>query len=265
MVLPIAKSLAEGYGSKAEDGTQKKAGEFLLLTALHSNFISSSFFMTASAVNFLAITMAKGLGVDSNISLQAWFLVGAGPCVVGFVLIPLIIYFICPPEIREVHNVQNIMDEKLEKLGKIKKSEKIMIVLFITVLLLWMFGSKLNIDSTTIAVLGLVVTISTGIVSWKQFTGKKEIWDLLIWQGSFMMMSSQLNKFDIVDWISCLVKQNISGVSWWIALFIVAVAMYYSHYLFASNTVHFTALFSAFLAILISIEALPIISIILAY
>ncbi|NRY60254.1 anion transporter [Clostridium beijerinckii] len=155
------------------------------------------------------------------------------------------------------------MDEKLKELGRIKKSEKIMIVLFITVLLLWMFGSKLNIDSTTVAVLGLVVAISTGIVSWKQFTGKKEILDLLIWQGSFMMMSGQLNKFGIVDWISGLVKQNISGVSWWIALFLVAVAMYYSHYLFASNTVHFTALFSAFLAILVSVGVQPIISIIL--
>ncbi|OOM80835.1 DASS family sodium-coupled anion symporter [Clostridium sp. BL-8] len=263
IVLPIARSLAEGYGSKAEDGTQQRAGEFLLLTALHSNFISSSFFMTASAVNFLAITMAKGLGVDAEISLQSWFLVGVGPCVVGFILIPLIIYFICPPEIKEVHNVKDIMDEKLGELGKIKKSEKIMIVLFVTVLLLWMFGSMLNIDSTTVAVLGLVVAISTGIVSWKQFTGKKEIWDLLIWQGSFMMMSSQLNKLGVVDWISGGVKKNISGVPWWAALFIVAVAMYYLHYLFASNTVHFTALFSAFLAILISVGVPPIISIVL--
>lgn len=263
IVLPIAKSLAEGYGSKVEDGSQRKAGEFLLLTALHSNFISSSFFMTASAVNFLAITMAKGLGIDGSISLQTWFLVGLGPCLVGFIIIPLIIFLICPPEIKKVDDVKNIMDEKLKELGGIKKSEKIMSVLFITVLLLWMFGSKLNIDSTTVAILGLVIAISTGIVSWNQFTGKKEIWDLLIWQGSFMMMSSQLNKFGIVDWISGLVKQNISGVPWWIALFIVAVAMYYLHYLFASNTVHFTALFSAFLAILISVGAPPIISIIL--
>jgi DASS family divalent anion:Na+ symporter len=263
IVLPIAKSLAEGYGSKVNDGSQKKAGEFLLLTALHSNFISSSFFMTASAVNFLAITMAKGLGVDSDISLQTWFLVGLGPCLVGFIVIPLLIFLICPPEIKKVENVKIIMDEKLRELGEIKKSEKIMIVLFIAVLLLWMLGSKLNIDSTTVAVLGLVVAISTGIVSWKQFTGKKEIWDLLIWQGSFMMMSGQLNKFGIVDWISGLVKQNITGVPWWIALFIVSVAMYYLHYLFASNTVHFTALFSAFLAILISVGAPPIISIIL--
>jgi DASS family divalent anion:Na+ symporter len=39
--------------------------------------------------------------------------------------------------------------------------------------------------------------------------------------------------------------------------------MYYLHYLFASNTVHFTALFSAFLAILLKIGAPQLLSIIL--
>lgn len=263
IVLPIAKSLSESYGSKPSDGTEKKAGEFLMLTALHSNFISSSFFLTASAVNFLALTMAKALGVNANITLGTWFLVGLGPCLVGFIVIPLIIYFLCPPEIKKIDNVKEVMDEKLELLGPIKKSERIMIAVFILVVLLWMFGGKINIDSTTVAMLGLIIVISSGIVSWKQFTGKREVWDLLIWQGSFMMMSGQLNKLGVVSWLSGLVKENISGIPWKIALVIVVVVMYYLHYLFASNTVHFTALFSAFLAILIGVGAPPVISIIL--
>ena len=263
IVLPIAKSLSEGYGSRVEDGTRKKAGEFLMLTALHSNFISSSFCLTASAVNFLAVTMAKALGADADMTFQTWLLAGLGPCLVGFIVIPLIIFFICPPEVKSMDNVKNIMDEKLKELGGIKKSEKIMLLLFGTVVLLWMFGRSLNIDSATVAVLGLVIAISSGIVSWEEFTGKRGVWDLLIWLGAFMMMSSQLNKFGIVGWISGLVKQNLDGLSWPVALLAVAVIMYYLHYIFASNTVHFTALFSAFLAVLISVGTPPIIAIIL--
>jgi DASS family divalent anion:Na+ symporter len=263
VVFPIAKSLSESYGSRVEDGTQKKAGAFLMLTALHSNLISCSFFLTSSAVNLLAISMAKALGVADSITFRTWFLVGIVPSMISFIVVPLIIYLICPPEIKQMDNVKEIMDAKLQDLGPVKVSEKVMIAVFSLVVALWIFGSKINLDSTTVAVLGLIIIVSTGVVSWKEFTGKSGTWDLFLWIGAFMMMAGQLNKLGVIGWVSQLVQQNISGVSWWTALFIVCIVMYYLHYLFASNTVHFTALFSAFLAILLKIGAPPVLSIIL--
>jgi divalent anion:Na+ symporter, DASS family len=263
VVFPIAKSLSESYGSRVEDGTQKKAGAFLMLTALHSNLISCSFFLTSSAVNLLAISMAKALGVTDSITFRTWLLVGVVPSIISFIVVPLVIYLICPPEIKQMDNVKEIMDAKLQDLGPVKVSEKVMIAVFSLVVVLWIFGSKINLDSTTVAVLGLIIIISTGVVSWKEFTGKSGTWDLFLWIGAFMMMAGQLNKLGVIGWVSQLVQQNISGVSWWTALFIVCIVMYYLHYLFASNTVHFTALFSAFLAILLKIGAPPVLSIIL--
>jgi divalent anion:Na+ symporter, DASS family len=263
VVFPIAKSLSESYGSRVEDGTQKKAGAFLMLTALHSNLISCSFFLTSSAVNLLAISMAKALGVADSITFRTWFVVGIVPSMISFIVVPLMIYLICPPEIKQMDNVKEIMDAKLKDLGPVKVSEKVMIAVFSLVVALWIFGSKINLDSTTVAVLGLIIIVSTGVVSWKEFTGKSGTWDLFLWIGAFMMMAGQLNKLGVIGWVSQLVQQNISEVSWWTALFIVCIVMYYLHYLFASNTVHFTALFSAFLAILLKIGAPPVLSIIL--
>jgi divalent anion:Na+ symporter, DASS family len=263
VVFPIAKSLSESYGSRVEDGTQKKAGAFLMLTGLHSNLISCSFFLTSSAVNLLAISMAKALGVTDSITFRTWFLVGIVPSLISFIVVPLIIYLICPPEVKQMDNVKEVMDEKLQQLGPLKVSEKVMIAIFSLVVALWIFGSKINLDSTTVAVLGLIIIVSTGVVSWKEFTGKSGTWDLFIWIGAFMMMAGQLNKLGVINWISVLVKQNIVGVSWWEALLIVCLVMYYLHYLFASNTVHFTALFSAFLAILLNVGAPPLLSVIL--
>lgn len=263
IVLPIAKALSESYGSRVGDGTEKKAGEFLMLTGIHSNLISCSLFMTSSAVNLLAISTAKALGVSNNITFGTWLLLGIVPSLVSFIVIPLVIYLVCPPEIKQMDNVNEIMDEKLKELGKVKKSEKIMIFVFTVVVILWIFGSWIKLDSTSVAVLGLIIIVSTGVVSWKEFTGKSGTWDLFLWLGAFMMMAGQLNKLGVVNWISQLVKQNISGVTWWIALLVICVIMYYLHYLFASNTVHFTALFSAFLTILLSIGAPPLLCIIL--
>lgn len=263
IVFPIAKSLSESYGSRVEDGTQKKAGAFLMLAGLHSNLISCSFFLTSSAVNLLAISMAKALGVTENITFKTWFLAGSVPAVVGFIVIPLVIYICCPPEIKRMDNVEEIMNERLEEMGPLKLSEKVMIAVFSLVVVLWIFGNRINLDSTTVAILGLIIIVSTGVVSWKEFTGKSGTWDLFIWIGTFMMMAGQLNKLGVISWISGIVKQNISDVSWVSGLLIVSLVMYYLHYLFASNTVHFTALFSAFLAILLSIDAPPLLSIIL--
>ena len=263
IVFPIAKSLSESYGSRVEDGTEKRAGEFLMLTGLHSNLISCSFFMTSSAVNLLAISMAKTLGVNDIITFKTWFLVGLVPSLVSFIVVPIVIYIMCPPEIKEMDNVKEIMNAKLKGLGPVKVSEKIMIIVFIIVVSLWTVGSKINLDSTTVAILGLVIIISTGVVSWKEFTEKSGTWDLFLWLGAFMMMAGQLNKLGVINWISGIVRNNITGIPWWQALIIVCLVMYYLHYLFASNTVHFTALFSAFLAVLLSVGAPPLLSIIL--
>lgn len=263
IVFPIAKSLSQAYGSKVEDGTEKKAGEFLMLTALHSNLISSSLFITSSAVNLLAIAMAKDLGVKANITFGLWILMGIVPSLICFIVVPIIIYFLCPPQVKKLDNVKELMDNKLKQLGPISKAEKLMIIVFSIVVFLWIIGNKINLDVTTVGVLGLIILISTGIVSWEEFTCKKDIWNLLIWLGAFMMMAGQLNKLEIIKWISGIVEHHISGIAWLPTLIIICIVMYYLHYLFASNTVHFTALFSAFLTILLNVGAPPVLSVFL--
>ncbi|MCH3965087.1 MAG: anion permease [Clostridium sp.] len=263
IILPIAKALSEAYGSRAGDGTEKKAGTFLMLTAIHSNLISSSLFVTSSAVNLLAIAMARDLGVKTDITFGLWLLVGIVPVLINFIVVPVIIYFICPPEIKKLDNVEKLMSDNLRQLGSMKKSEKFVVGVFIIVVALWIFGSKLNIDATTVSVLGLIILIASGIVSWEEFTGKRGIWNLVIWLGAFMMMAGQLNKLGIIKWISSIVTNYIQGISWLSALVIICISMYYLHYLFASNMVHFTALFTAFLTILLSIGAPPVLSVFL--
>lgn len=263
IILPIAKSLSEAYGSRVGDGTEKKAGAFLMMTAIHSNLISSSLFITSSAVNLLAITMAKDLGVTTNITFGLWLLVGIVPVLINFIVVPIVIYLICPPEIKNLDNVEKLMSNNLRQMGSMKKSEKFMVVVFVIVVVLWIFGSKLNIDATTVSVLGLIILIASGIVSWEEFTGKRGIWNLVIWLGAFMMMAGQLNKLGIIKWISSIVTMYIHGISWFPALVVICISMYYLHYLFASNMVHFTALFSAFLTILLGTGAPPVLAVFL--
>ncbi|WP_066617887.1 anion permease [Clostridium magnum] len=113
-------------------------------------------------MNLLAISTAKALGVSDNITFGNWLLLGVVPSLVSFIVIPLVIYLVCPPDIKEMDNVNEIMDKKLKELGKVKKSEKIMIFVFTVVVV---FGSWIKLDSTSVAVLGLIIIVSTGVVS----------------------------------------------------------------------------------------------------
>ena len=73
IMFPIINALSRSFGSKPEDGTQRKMGSFLIFTEFHGNLITAAMFLTAMAGNPLAQSLAKHQGV--TISWMSWFLV----------------------------------------------------------------------------------------------------------------------------------------------------------------------------------------------
>lgn len=258
IVRPITMSLAKSYGSEVGNGTENRAGAFLTLVGLHANLMGGFFFLTSTELNLLSVSMAAALGVE--ITLGLWFKIGIVPTILGLIIIPLVLYFVCPPEVKHLDNVKEMCEEKLKELGPVKKSEKIMIGILIIAVALWIFGSNFGLPAVIVAVLALILLMATGIIGFKEFCGQEEVWDIFIWLGGFMMMSSQLNELGVIPWISSLVQKNIHGMPWMIGLIVVCLVMYYSHYLFASNTVHITTFYPAFLTVLLGIGAPPVIS-----
>lgn len=258
IVRPIANSLARSYGSEVGNGTENKAGSFLSLVGLHANLMGGFFFLTSTELNLLSVTMAGALGVELNLGL--WFKIGIVPTLLGLIVVPLVLYFVCPPEVKHLENVKQMSEERLAELGPLKKSEKIMIGILIVAVSLWIFGPEFNLPAVIVAVLALILLMGTGIVDFKEFCGQEEVWDIFIWLGGFMMMSSQLNELGVIPWVSTVVQNNIHGMPWIVGLVIVCLVMYYSHYLFASNTVHITTFYPAFLTVLLGIGAPPAIS-----
>ena len=258
IVRPIANSLAKSYGSNVGDGTEDKAGSFLSLIGLHANLMGGFFFLTSTEINLLSVTMAAALGVELNLGL--WFKMGIVPTLLGLIIIPLVLYVVCKPEVKRLDNVKQMSEEKLAELGSLKKSEKIMIGILVISVALWIFGPNFGLPAVIVAVLALILLMGTGIVDFKEFCGQHEVWDIFIWLGGFMMMSSQLNELGVIPWLSNLVQANIKGMPWMVGLVIVCLVMYYSHYLFASNTVHISTFYPAFLTVLLGIGAPPAIS-----
>ena len=120
-VYPVVRHIPELYDSRPDDGTARRMGSYLLYTALASSFITSSMFVTALAPNVLALSIIQQT-TGITVSWVEWF-VGFAP--VGFVLlalVPLLLYVIYPPEIKEAPAVPRWAADQLRTMGPMSRN-----------------------------------------------------------------------------------------------------------------------------------------------
>ena len=266
IIHPIMKSIAHSFHSTPEEGTQNKIGRYLSLVNFQTNPITSGMFITATAPNPLVVDLiAKATGSDVQLSWTTWAVAMFIPGMLCILLMPLVIYLVYPPEIKETPDAKGFAKENLAKLGKVSKQEKIMLGVFALMLILWanipalLLGDAYMVDATTTAFLGLSLLILTGVLTWEDVLKEKSAWDTIIWFGALIMMASFLNKLGLIDWFSANINTAIAttGFGWVGAVAILTLVYLYMHYFFASTTAHITAMFAAFYAVGLALGAPP--------
>jgi DASS family divalent anion:Na+ symporter len=172
IILPIARSIAETYESRPDDGTAAKLGTFLMNLLYQCEVIICATFLTGQASNVIIRGFVqKETGIDLNYSL--WFASAIVPSIVSLIVIPLMIYRFYPPEIKETPNAVKFATEELKKLGATKPSEMILLAVFILILVLWATSQLHNIDATVIALFGIAVLLLTKVLDWHDLTDEK--------------------------------------------------------------------------------------------
>ena len=98
--------------------------------------------------------------------------------------------------------------------------------------------------------IGLSILLLLGVLDWDDCLSEKSAWDALAWFAVLVGMAGQLTNLGIVSWMPGCVAKILQSLSLsWPAAFCVLHASYvFIHYLFASQTGHVGALYSAFLA-----------------
>ncbi len=252
IIYPILRSIAAAYGSEPDDGTAGKIGSFLVKASFQGLVITSAMFLTAMAANPLAATLAAdNAGVE--ITWGGWALAALVPGVISLLLIPWLLYKMDPPEIKETPKAAEIAKKKLAEMGSMKSTEWIMLGVFVLLIVLWIFGKQLGgIYSTTAAVIGLALLLITGVLNWSDILNERGAWDTLVWFAALVMMASQLNSLGLIPWFGDKMGTAVAGNGWVLAFLILSLAYFYSHYLFASNTAHVSAMYAAFLVVAIA-------------
>ena len=255
IIHPVMKSIAGSFDSRPDDGTEGRIGRYLALVNYHANPITSAMFITATAPNPLVVKLiSDATGAQVSLSWGTWALAMLLPGLACILLMPLVISWVYPPEIKKTENARTFAREKLSALGPMKVSEYILLSAFALLLLLWadvpafLFGKAYAVNPTTAAVFGLAYLLLTGVLTWDDVLGEKSAWDTVVWFSALVMMATFLNKLGLISWFSKSIQGGIStmGLGWFGASTLLVLVYMYAHYFFASTTAHITAMFAAF-------------------
>ncbi|KAL0718425.1 hypothetical protein Bca4012_067747 [Brassica carinata] len=248
--LPIIKSLSLSAGSKPNDSSSRKLGSYLIQNQFQCAGNSSALFLTAAAQNLLCLKLAEELGVVIANPWVSWFKAASLPAIISLLCTPLILYKLYPPETKDTPEAPGIAALKLKQMGPVTKNEWIMVGTMLLAVTLWICGETLGIPSVVAAMIGLSILLLLGVLNWDDCLSEKSAWDTLAWFAVLVGMAGQLTNLGVVTWMSdCVAKvlQSLS-LSWPAAFGLLQAAYFFIHYLFASQTGHVGALFSAFLA-----------------
>ncbi len=251
VIYPIVLATTENIKKDHPGQSVDKTCGFLMMSAFQVSGISSAMFLTAMAANPLIVGIAEEMGI--SISWGLWALGAIVPGIISLIAVPYVLYKIMNIEIKHTPKAAALAAEKLNEMGSVSKNEKIMFGTFIIVLSLWIFGGHIGIESLTAAMLGVSILLISGVLTWNDCIKEETGWATLFWLGGLIAMGSALKTLGLFDWLSAIMVNFAEGMDWKYGLLALVLFYFYSHYLFASNTAHVTAMFSAFLATAVQI------------
>ncbi len=258
ILYPICRSLATSLGSEPGK-TSRKIGAYLVKTVYQCDLVTAAMFMTAMAANPLAAEFASEVaGVE--LTWGIWALAGLLPGLISLAVIPLVLYKLYPPEIRRTPEAPEWARRMLEEMGPVRREERILMLVFLGVLTAWATSQFHGVHPTVIAFGGVSTLLIFGVLKWKDVLGEKGAWDALIWFGGLVMMAGQLNELGFIRWFAENVSGYVSGMPWLVALIVLLLVYFYSHYGLASMTAHVTAMYPVFLVAAIAAGAPPLLS-----
>ncbi|MGI9273611.1 MAG: DASS family sodium-coupled anion symporter [Endozoicomonas sp.] len=255
VVYPIMRSIAEVYDSHP-GATSRRMGTFLTLVVFHANAISSGMFLTAMAGNPLVVKLAGDQGID--ISWGSWALGALVPSLLCLLVMPLFLYRITPPSIRETPKAVSMATNKLHELGSLKRDEWIMGCTFVGLLVLWVCGRYIGVAPTLVAMVGVCLLLLSGVLNWDEIKGNKGAWDTMIWFGAFVTMAHYLSEFGVVSFISEYVGVWFEGMPVWLSVVAISVVYFFAHYFFAATTAQISAMYASFLVIMLGTGISPL-------
>jgi citrate:succinate antiporter/L-tartrate/succinate antiporter len=266
-IFPVIRNIPALYGSEPNTPTARKIGSFIMWTALAATCVTSSLFITALAPNAAALTIVKNTA-KLDINWVQWFTGFLPIGIVLLVLVPALVYFLYPPEIKSSKEIPEWAGKELAKMGKVTNQEWIMVGLVVLAIFLWIAGSndlidlpylgKNFINATTVVLVGIALMIVTKVVTWDEILANKSAWNVLVWFATLVTLANGLNQVGFVSWFAKLAAAPLAGMDPIVAMGLLVALFFFIHYFFASLSAHTAAVLPVVLAVGMQIKGIPL-------
>lgn len=247
VLFPITQAIAIGGGSRPDDGTERKLGNFLMMNGVAGLTISSALWLTAMAANPAGVGIAQEFGI--TITFSSWFLASLAPSLVALLVVPYALFKVANPTVKRTPEAPELADARLQEMGKVTSKEWIMGVTFILVVLGWAFSETLAIDRTAVALLGLAVVMFANIFTVEDLKSEGGVLEIWMWFSILYTLSTFLNRLGFMPWLGDKIAVLLEGYSWPLVYVTLVVAYVLIHYFFVSQTAHMLALYGVFLSV----------------
>jgi divalent anion:Na+ symporter, DASS family len=245
VLYPLVLALAEGSGARPGEEGRSRLGRFLMFSGMASLTVSSALWFTALAANPLGAAIAEGHGL--KIDFGTWLLASAVPTLTAMALLPMLLYKVIAPEVKDTPEAPRAARRALAAMGPLGAHEKIVAATFLVMVVLWGAASTLDLDSTAIAFLGLGTLLATGVLTLRDIAKEGDVLATFIWFAVLFAMSGQLNELGFMSYLGARLAGALDGVSALTGGVVLIVAYVLLHYLFVSQTAHLLALLGVFL------------------
>lgn len=247
MIFPIVRAIPPLYDSRPHDPSARKIGAYVLWMAFATSCVTSSLFLTALAPNLLAVDLIHRAG-GVEITWLQWFTAFAPAGVPLLVALPVIVYLLYPPGLKQSAEVPAWAQSELAKIGPLTPREYAVAGLALSAILLWIFSPH-YINPTTVALAVISTMLLAGIVTWDDLVSNRDAWQTLILLATLVTLSDGLVRTGLVSWLAEAAGASLRGFSPSAAIIGLVLVYCVSHYFFASLTAHATAMLPILLAL----------------
>ena len=215
IIIPIVLAIVKRI---QEHTTIKNFNKALVLGVAYAASIGGIGSAIGTPANILAFTFLNNF-TEANLSFVDWFAYGL-PIVV--IMLPITWFYLILSFGVRGKTLKTELDEKLVRKGfvleKTTKEQKLVLIVFVSVIVLWLTGKIHHIPTSIVALIGAVTLFFTGILEEKHI---KEInWNALLTFGGGLAIGNLLVITGVSDWIA-LQLTGLSTLPWFIVVFLV--------------------------------------------
>ena len=195
-IYPIVSNIPRIYGSEPGP-TAGKIGTYVMWTAFATTGVTSSLFLTALAPNAAALSIAKKI-VNVDVGWSQWFIGFAPLGILLLILVPLLSYVICRPEVKESPEIVTWSANELAAMGPPSRSEWIMAALVLLAMFLWICGSNPTIslpllgsnfiNATMVVFVVISLMLLTGVIEFEDIVRERAAWEVFFYFTSLLTL-----------------------------------------------------------------------------